>query len=151
MPEANVETLQRYYELLNDTGETPVELFHPDVEIHMFEGSPIAGPYRGHDGLRRWRQDTFDVIKDWRLELDEVITGEDPDVMVAIERFVGRMEHTDLVANFPLAVVVRFRDRLIVRFEGFRGRREALETAGLRSAETLPTPGAPEDHGTAST
>ena len=32
-----------------------------------------------------------DVIADWRLELDEVITGDDPDVMVALQRFVGRM------------------------------------------------------------
>jgi ketosteroid isomerase-like protein len=150
MSEANVETLQRFHELLHDTGEPPVELFHPDLEIHMFQGSPIAGPYRGHEGLRRWRQDTFDVIKDWRLELDEVITGSDPDVMVAIQRFVGRMEHTDLVANFPLAVLVRFRDGLIVRFEGYRERGEALEAAGLRSKETPATPEAPEDQGTAS-
>jgi ketosteroid isomerase-like protein len=131
----NLETLQRYHERLNETGEPPVDLFHPDIEIHMFRGSPISGPYRGHDGLRQWRQDAFDVIEEWRLELDEVITGDDPDVMVAIQRFVGRMKHTDLVANFPLAVVVRFRDRVIVRFEGYRERNEALDAAGLGSNE----------------
>jgi len=131
MSAENVETLRRYHGLLNETGELPLELFHPDVEIHMFQGSPIPGPYRGHAGLREWRQDTFDVIQEWRLELDEVITGDDPDVMVAMQRFVGRMEHTDLEANFPLAVVVRFRDGLIVRFEGHREQREALDAAGL--------------------
>jgi hypothetical protein len=52
-------------------------------------------------------------------------------VMVALQRFVGRMKHTDLPANFPLAVLVRFRDGLIVRFEGYRRRSEALEAAGL--------------------
>src|SRR3954452_25455461 len=129
MSAANVATLRRYHELLNDTGELPLELFHPDVEIHMFRGSPIAGPYRGHDGLRQWRQDTFDVITDWRLELDEVITGSDPDLMVAAQRFAGRMQHTDLEANFPLFVVVRFRNGLIVRLEGYRERSEALEAA----------------------
>jgi ketosteroid isomerase-like protein len=134
MSAKNVETLRRYHERLNETGEPPLELFHPDVEVHMFRGSPIAGPYRGHEGLRRWRQDTFDVIQEWRLELDEVIAGDDPDVIVAMQRFVGRMQHTDLPANFPLAVVVRFRDGLIVRFEGFRERSEALEAAGLSSA-----------------
>ena len=97
----------------------------------MFEGSPIPGPYRGRDGLRQWRQDTFDVIQDWRLELEEVITGDDPDVMVAMQRFTGRMQHTDLPANFPLAVVVRFSDGLIARLEGHRERSEALEAAGL--------------------
>ena len=131
MSAENVETLRRYHDLLNETGEPSLELFDPEVEIHMFRGAPISGPYRGHAGLRQWRRDTFDVIDAWRLELDEVITGDDPDVVVAIQRFVGRMKHTDLAANFPLAVVVRFRDGLIVRFEGYRDRSEALQAAGL--------------------
>ena len=131
MPTANVETLQRYYELLNESGEPPLELFHPQMETHMFEGSPISGPYYGPEGLEQWCRDTFDVIDSWRLELDEVITGDDPDVIVALQRFVGRMRHTDLPVNFPLPVLVRFRDGLIVRFEGFRHSDEALEAAGL--------------------
>ena len=137
MSNPNAEALRRYHELLNETGTVPVEFLDPAVEMHMFEGSPIPGPYRGHDGIRRWREDTFDVIDEWRLELDEVITGDDPDVMVAINRFVGRMEHTDLPANFPLAVVVRFRDGLIVGFDGHRERSEALEAAGLASHQGI--------------
>ena len=131
MSQENAETLRRYHELLNETGEPPLDLVHADVEVHMFEGSPIAGPYRGHDGLLRWRQETFDVIKDWRLELEDVITGDDPDVVVAMWRFVGRMRHTDLSVDFPLATVVRFRDGLIISFEGYRQREEALEAAGF--------------------
>ncbi len=60
-----------------------------------------------------------------------MVTGDDPDAMVALQRFVGRMKHTDLRANFPLAVVVRFRDGLIVRFEGYREREEAFQAIGL--------------------
>ena len=131
MSQRNVETLRSFYEGLNTTGEAPAEPFHPDVEIHMFEGSPISGPYRGLDGLRRWREDSFDVFEDGRLLLEEVITGDDPDVMVITNRFVGRMRHTRLTADFPLTVVVRFRDGLIVRFEGYRERAEALTAAGL--------------------
>src|SRR5215212_8331736 len=117
MPSANVDSLRRYIERLNETGVIAVEFLDPDVEMSMFRGSPIPGPYHGHDGIRRWREDTFDVIEGWRMELDEVITGDDPDVMVAIHRFVGRMKHTNLSANFPLAVVVRFRDGRIAGFE----------------------------------
>jgi ketosteroid isomerase-like protein len=135
MPTSNAEALRRYHELLNETSAIPVELLAPDVQMLMFEGSPISGPYSGYDGVRRWQADTFDVIDDWRLELDEVITGDDPDVMVAINRFVGRMKHTDLPANFPLAVVVRFRDGRIASFEGFRDRAEALEAAGMDHAD----------------
>jgi len=129
--QGNVETLRSFYEGLNTTGEAPAELFHPDVEVHMFEESPISGPYRGLDGLRRWREDSFDILEDGRLLLDEVITGDDPDLMVATNRFVGRMRHTRLTADFPLTVIVRFRDGLIVRFEGYRERAEALTAAGL--------------------
>src|SRR5271170_4845854 len=102
MSQENVETLRSFYGGLNSTGEAPAELFHPDLEIHMFEGSPIVGPYHGLDGLRRWRDDSFDVLEDGRLLLDEVITGEDPDVIVVTNRFVGRMRHTGLIADFPL-------------------------------------------------
>jgi ketosteroid isomerase-like protein len=132
MSQGNVETLRSFYEGLNTTGEAPAERFHPDVEIRMFEGSPISGPYRGLDGLRRWREDSFDVLEDGRLLLEEVITGDDPDVMVVTNRFVGRMRHTRLIADFPLTVVVRFRDGLIVLFEGYRERAEALTAAGVR-------------------
>ena len=133
MPSANVDSLRRYVERLNETGEIAVEFLDPEVEMRMFRGSPIPGPYRGLEGARRWRDDAFDVIDEWRLELDEVVTGDDPDVMVAIHRFVGRMKHTDLPANFPLAVVVRFRDGLMVSFDGYRLRAEAVEAAGIDS------------------
>jgi ketosteroid isomerase-like protein len=129
----NVERFRRYHELLNDSGEIAVEFLDPGVEMRMFRGSPIAGPYHGHEGVRRWREDTFDVIEDWRMELDEVITGDDPDVLVGMHRFVGRMKHTHLPANFPLAVVVRFRDGRIAAFEGYRERHEALEAAGIEA------------------
>ncbi len=130
MSRTNEETLRRYHDLLNETGQPPLDLVHPDVEVHMFEGSPIQGPYHGHDGLRRWRDDTFDVIEDWRLDLDAIIDGDDPDVLVVIQRFVGRLRHTGLEADFPLAVVVKFRDGLLVGFDGYRERAEALEVAG---------------------
>jgi GNAT superfamily N-acetyltransferase/ketosteroid isomerase-like protein len=135
----NVERFRRYHELLNETGEIAVEFLDPDVEMRMFRGSPIPGPYRGHDGVRRWREDTFDVIDQWRMELDEVITGDDPDVLVALHRFVGRMKHTDLPANFPLAVVVRFRGGLIADLEGHRELSDALAAAGIE-------PAAPDAH-----
>jgi hypothetical protein len=67
---ANAETLRSFYKGLSTTGEIPAELFGADVEIRMFEGAPIAGPYRGLDGLRQWREDSFDILDDGRLLLD---------------------------------------------------------------------------------
>jgi ketosteroid isomerase-like protein len=131
MSHGNAETLRSFYERLNSTGKVPAELFGSDVEVHMFEGSPISGPYRGLDGLRQWREDSFDILDDGRLLLDEVITGDDPDVIVVTNRFVGHMRHARLTADFPLTVVVRFRDGLIVRFDGYRECAEALTAAGL--------------------
>jgi hypothetical protein len=90
---ANVATLWRYHELLSETGEAPVELLDPDVEIHMFRGSPIAGPYLGHDGVRQWMRDTFDVIEAWRLELDDG----------RIVRFEGHRERDEAVTAAGIA------------------------------------------------
>ena len=91
MSQENVETLRSFYERLNTTGEGHRhELFSSRRGDHMFEGSPNVGPYRGIDGVRLWREDSFDVIEDGRLLLDAVITGDDPDVMVVTNRFVGR-------------------------------------------------------------
>jgi ketosteroid isomerase-like protein len=132
MSEENAATLRRYLGILNEGGESPLDLIHSEWEAHMFRGSPIPGPYRGHPGHERWRRDTFDVIEDWRIELDEIIETDDADLLIALERFVGRMRHTGLKANFPLTVVVRFKDGLIYRFDGYRNRAEALEAAGLR-------------------
>jgi hypothetical protein len=130
MAHGNVETLRSFYEGLNTTGEAPAKPFHPDVEIHMYEGSLLSGPYLGLDGLHRWCEDSFDVLEDWRLLLEEVITGDDPDVMVVTNRFVGRTRYTRLIADFPLTVVVRFSDGLIVRFDGYLERGEALTAVG---------------------
>ena len=80
---SNLDTLRRYHERLNEQGEVALEYVHPDVEVQMFRGSPIPGPYVSHEGLRRWRKDVSDVIEDWRLEIDEII----------------ETEHTDLPAN----------------------------------------------------
>ena len=59
------------------------------------------------------------------------VFDEPPDVIVGVHRFVGRMKHMHLPANFPLFVVVRFRDGMIARFEGYREREEALAAAGF--------------------
>lgn len=58
-------------------------------------------------------------------------TAEAPDVIVVTNRFIGRMRHAGLIADFSLTVVVRFRDGLIVRFVGYRERAEALTAVGL--------------------
>ena len=42
MSQENVEMLRSFHEGLNTTGRAPAE-FQPDLEIHMFEGSPIVG------------------------------------------------------------------------------------------------------------
>jgi hypothetical protein len=49
------------------------------------------------------------------------------------------MRHTRLTADFPLTVVVRFRDGLIVRFDGYRERCGALQRA-TRVVGELTTP-----------
>jgi hypothetical protein len=72
----------------------------------------------------------FDILDDGRRLLNEVITGEDPDVIVVTQIRRADAAHASH-RGLPLTVVVRFRDGLIVRFDGYRERADALAAVGL--------------------
>jgi hypothetical protein len=69
----------------------------------------------------------FDILDDGRLLLDEVITGEVIVVTKIRRADAAHASHRGL----PLTVVVGFRDGLIVRFDGYRERADALAAVGL--------------------
>jgi ketosteroid isomerase-like protein len=53
-------------------------LMDPDVEFTPYEVAVQGGrPYRGHDGVRTWWEESFAVLPDLRAEIDEVRDGGD--------------------------------------------------------------------------
>src|SRR5687767_8124474 len=110
MSEENVEVVRTLFARLNRDGVQPMELWHADGVLVNFRESPIPGPYEGHDGLRRWGDDLFEVLKDGRFEVESLTDADDVDAVVARVRLRGRARHTDIEVDVPFSITIWLRD-----------------------------------------
>ena len=126
----NAELLRQGFERFAATGQPPLELVDPDVELVNFTTFPITEPYRGHEGVQRWIDDIADPFDEFRYELVDVLAQDDEHV-VATQRVTGRARTggADLELEWP--AVYWFRDGKVVRAQGFRDSDEALAAAGF--------------------
>jgi ketosteroid isomerase-like protein len=131
MSQENVALMRTLFERFNRTGFQPEELWHPDGELVNFRESPIPGPYRGHDGLRRWRDDLFEVVKEGRFDVESLTDADEASAVVAKVRLRGRARHTDIEVDVPFSITAWIRSGRISRTESFTDHGEALEAAGL--------------------
>jgi ketosteroid isomerase-like protein len=131
MSEENVEIVRRAFELGVKAGAPYFELFDPDVLLENVAESPITGPYRGHEGLRRWREDIEEVVEDLELsvaELRDLGNG----LVFGVPRITGRARHSGIEADFTWAGLWHVEGGRIRKATGYQTKAEALEAAGLR-------------------
>ena len=107
------------------------EHFAPDVELANPPEFPLTGPFHGHDGLKQWASEVWEVIADFHNEVEEIIEVGDGNRIVSIQETQGRMRHTELPANFRWGVLWTFDGEQVVRSQGFMTPKQALEAAGL--------------------
>ena len=131
MSEEKVEVVRLWWTGFNEHRMPPLELCDERIEIGMLSEFPVQGPYYGHDGVRRWVQDMFEVIDEPRIELVEIIDAEDGETVVTVQRALGRMRHTQLEADFQWATVWAVKAGNVLRAQGYATKAEALEAAGL--------------------
>ncbi len=131
MSQENVEVMQTLFERLNRDGVQPEELWHPDGTLTNFRESPIPGPYHGYEGLRRWREDLFEVLKEGRFDVESLTDADETNAVVAKVHLRGRARHTDIEVDAPFSIVAWLRDGRLSRSESFTDHAEALEAAGL--------------------
>lgn len=129
MPEEGVEVVRRWFAALRD-GDPAPEMCLADIEIGNWAESPVPGPYRGHDGVRRWWQDLDDSIDDVRFEL-ESLEAIDESRTLTIQRLVGRFRHMDMEVDWRWGSIVTVRDGKIAGAVGYRTPAQAREAAGL--------------------
>ena len=91
----------------------------------------VRGPYHGHDGIRQWREDVFDVFDDPHVEAEEMLDAGDGERIVMVLRLQGIAKHTRIEVDAPWAAVCRVRDGKLVHAQGYVSRHEALEAAGI--------------------
>jgi hypothetical protein len=111
---------------LRDGSKPMPDWTHPDVITDNLDEIPAH--FEGHEGLRRWARESFAIMDDGYLELQELIPVT-PDVVVSVALVRGKMKETGIDPHFPLHTVHAFRDGLSVYAKGFADREAALEFA----------------------
>jgi ketosteroid isomerase-like protein len=127
----NVEVGRAMVTKFNRSGFLPEDLFDPEVELFNIRESPLPGPYRGYAGLREWRQAVFEVVDEWRFEIDDVIDVDESNLVIYKNRMLGRARHTGIEIDISWTNVNWFREGRIYRSESFTRHTEALKAAGL--------------------
>ena len=101
------------------------------IEIGNPAEFPTADAYRGHDGVRQWAAEVWEVFSEVHHELEEIIEVGDGETVVSVQRTQGLMRHTQLPVDLLWAAVWTVRDGKALRGQGYMTRAEALEAAGM--------------------
>ncbi len=85
--------------------------------------------YRGHDGVRRWWKDLFDVFPDFTVKVVEV--HDLGDVTLALLRQRARGAGSETPTEESICNATRWRHDKVVWWRTFDTRAEALAAVGL--------------------
>ncbi len=132
MSQENVELLYRAYDAINRRDlDVFLALSDPDLEftplLLELEG---GGPYRGHDGVRRWWEDLLGVFPDYGIEVDEI--QDLGNVTVVHARGHGHGVGSNAFTEQPFWQVTEWRGGKAIWWHNFLSEADALEAAGLR-------------------
>ena len=133
MPRENVELVRMQYERWNARDfDAWIEAFDPEIEYVSSVAASIdgSGEYQGHEGIRRFIEDYWEVWDYFRLDPREYI--EAGEKVAVVMRATGRGRDSGAEVEREIAHVWTFRSARPIRHQSFGTRREALEAVGLR-------------------
>jgi ketosteroid isomerase-like protein len=106
-------------------------LTDPEIEFTPYEVAVQGGsPYRGHEGIRRWWEETFSVIPDVRPEVYEVRDSGEMTFVRGSLRGQGASSGAPFTRD--LFIAAEWREAKLTRWYTFETEAEALDAAGLR-------------------
>jgi ketosteroid isomerase-like protein len=133
MSQENVEIVRRFNDAYNRRDREAVEaLFHPEIQWHTIAG-PLFGVEAMHgreESLRFVFEQIPEGIEDFRVALEEVSELRCGQVL-AVAHYEGRGVTSGAAVEMSATQIYRFDTGLIVFFQDFATRDEALEAAGL--------------------
>jgi ketosteroid isomerase-like protein len=131
MSQENVELAYRAWEAFNGRDLAAfLALMDDDVEtIPRTVAVEGGGHYHGHDGVRHWWKDLFDVFPDFAIEAVEV--RDLGDLVFAAVRVRGHGGGSDTPTEEAIWNVIRWRRGKCVWWSSFDTQAEALEALGL--------------------
>jgi ketosteroid isomerase-like protein len=131
MTSENLEIVRRMYER-RESGDMYVgEYIHPEIEFARFgdEAPDFAGEWHGTDGLRQATAEYLNVWEDYRFEVERMIDLGDR--VLVLETQTARGRRSGAVISQDVGALLTLRDGLIVRWEYYWERSDALEAAGI--------------------
>jgi ketosteroid isomerase-like protein len=130
MSQENVEFYSRGLDAINRRDlDAYLALMDDEVEaVPRMVG--VEGGYHGHEGIRRWWGDLFDVFPDFAIEIVEMHAQDN--LAVAELNLRGRGAGGAAPMDETVWSVARFRRGRCIWWEAFQTRAEAIEAVGLR-------------------
>ena len=131
MSEANVE---RYRQGVDAFNRRDLDAFLALADPGVIGVSRVlaieSGTYEGHDGTREWWNALLGVFPEFRIEIVSVRDAGNLTVSELRNQAHGEGSATPL--DEQVWQVLEWRDGLVVRWQMYASKREALEAAGLR-------------------
>ena len=131
MSEENLDVVRRWWASFNDEGMPSLDLCDEQIEIRNPPAFPVRGAYYGHEGVRQWRTDVFEVIDGVNVEAEKLFDAGDGETVVMFLRLRGVGIYTRIPIDETWAAVWTIRGGRLVHAQGYINRREAIEAAGL--------------------
>jgi ketosteroid isomerase-like protein len=130
--EENLEVVRSWWAGFNEDGMPPLGLCDEEIEIGNPPDFPVRGLFRGHEGVRQWRDQVFDIVDEARVEPEHIVDVHgDGETVLMLLRATGTARHTGIEIALEWAAIWTIRDGKVLRAQGYLDRAEALETAGL--------------------
>ena len=130
MSQEIVDVFQRGTEAIN-RGDLDIAAFvHPEAVFEPRRSS-TEGAFVGHEGMRRFIEDTEEMFEVFQVSYTDV--RDLGDRLLAIGSIRMRARVSGVEADVPTAVVVEFRDGLLWRFRDYGDERSAVRGDALRS------------------
>jgi ketosteroid isomerase-like protein len=128
----NVELLHQAIDAFNRRDlDAYLALQDCDVEFTPYERAVEGlGPYRGHDGIRAWWENSFEAFPDLSADYYEFLDL--GDIAVASGRLHGSGAGSGAPFERTLWMASEWRDRKTVWWRAFDSEAEALDAAQLR-------------------
>jgi ketosteroid isomerase-like protein len=129
---ANVDTLETLYDAMNRADlDVILRLQAEDVEWWGPRVFPdIAGPHRGHDGIRDYTRHVMDAWSEFSVIPEKFLDLGERVLVYTRERGRGRMSGIE-VQSQPTAHLWTLDRGRVVRFQVFWDREEGIRAAGV--------------------
>jgi ketosteroid isomerase-like protein len=110
--------------------DTVVALHHPEWTGFIPDEYPVAGTWRGLDGVRAFAEEWLEAWDEFRAELEGVVTGDD--AVLATVHYWGRGRGSGIEITDRWYYAYRLRESKIISWRPYADRAEALADLGLK-------------------